>query len=252
VTAHPFAEEQKFSHRVFVNLARDLARRDVATLRFDLSGSGDSYGEERDATVSQWVEEIRAGLELMKTRFPQAKPVLMGLRLGATLALSAAGSPAPSRAGPQGGRTTPPPALVLWEPILDGKKYVDEILRRRMIREMMTTGKKATGKSEARAQLESDGFLDLDATAVGKRMIEEMSALDAKQLAARFKGKALLVQIAFNAKVSKALEDLAAAMTSAGAQAQAVGIREQVIWDRVELVEATELIRVTADWVAAL
>ena len=81
-------------------------------------------------------------------RFGAGSFVLMGLRLGATLAL-ATQADLPVVKG-----------LVLWEPVINGRKYVDEILRRRMIREMMTTGRKATGRDTARTQLDADGFLD--------------------------------------------------------------------------------------------
>ena len=112
----------------------------------------------------------------------------------------------------------------------------------------MTTGKKATGREQVLAQLETDGFLDLDGIAVGRQLIEDVATLDANTLAEGFTGKALCVQIAFNAKVSSTLEALAQKL----ANAEAIGIREQVIWDRVELVEATELIGTTVDWIVNL
>ncbi|HUV39737.1 MAG TPA: alpha/beta hydrolase [Planctomycetota bacterium] len=250
LVVHPFAEEKKFSHRVLVRLSRELARRDVASLRFDLSGCGDSFGDSRDATLAHWRDEIDAAREQLAARFPDVPQVLMGLRLGATLALAAAAqtSPPPS---PRLQRASPP-ALVLWEPVISGRKYVDEILRRRMIKEMMTTGKKATGREQVLAQLETDGYLDLDGIAVGRSLIEEVATLDAGTFAATFTGKALCVQIAFNAKVSAALDALAETLRAAGARAETVGIREQVIWDRVELVEGEELIRTSADWIASL
>ena len=239
VIVHPFAEEKKFSHRVLVNLARELARRNVATLRFDLSGCGDSFGDSGDATLADWREDIASARGEIAKRFPDSPTVMMGLRLGASLALAHAAD------------LSPTPTLVLWEPVISGKKYVDQILRRRMIKEMMTTGKKATGRKQVLEQLEADGFLDLDGIAVGRQLIEDVSALDAEALAGDFNGKALCVQIAFNAKVSSSLEALAERMTAAGADVETVGIREQVIWDRVELVEAAELISTTADWIQA-
>ncbi len=239
LVVHPFAEEKKFSHRVLVELARALASKDIATLRFDLSGEGDSSGESEDATLDAWLEDIAAARAELAKRFPAAALTLLGLRLGATLALASVAQ-------------SPTAAVVLWEPILSGAKYVDEILRRRMIKEMMTTGKKATGRDAVLAQIQADGFLDLDGLAIGKKLIEGISSLDAKALAGRFAGRALLVQIAFNAKVSPALEELAATLRAAGAKAEAVGVKEQVIWDRVERVEAKELITATVDWIYSL
>jgi exosortase A-associated hydrolase 2 len=238
LVVHPFAEEKKFSYRVLVGLARELARRGVATLRFDLSGCGDSPGESSDATLADWQHEVRAASEHLGSEFHDSPQVLVGLRLGATLALSVVGS------------ISPMPRLVLWEPILSGRTYVDAVLRRRMIKEMMTTGRKATGREQVLAQLGTDGFLDLDGIAVSRRMIEDISSLDAQVCAEGFSANALLVQIAFNAKVSSELESLAETMRAAGADVTALGIREQAFWDRVEGVEAKELIDLTCDWIA--
>ena len=248
LVVHPFAEEKKFSHRVLVELARALAAKDIATLRFDLSGEGDSSGDSESATLGAWLADIASARAELAKRFPDVPLAILGLRLGATLALASAVAEmgtVPQQRGQS-------PFLVLWEPILSGAKYIDEILRRRMIKEMMTTGKKATGRDAVLAQIEADGFLDLDGLAIGKTLLSDISALDAKTLAARFSGRALLVQIAFNARVSPALEELASTMRAAGAKAEAVGVKEQVIWDRVELVEAKELIATTVDWIANL
>jgi exosortase A-associated hydrolase 2 len=234
----PFAEEEKFSHRVFVNCAREFARRDVATLRFDLSGCGDSSGDSGDSTLALWRRDILAARALLVERFPRVPLVLMGLRLGATLALDAAAEP-PS-----------PAALVLWEPVTSGGKYIDEILRRRMIKEMMTTGRKATGRDASLRELAASGVLDLDGLAVSRALIEEISALDAATLAPRFSGRVLCVQISYNARVSSALESLAQTFAAAHADVRTLGVREQTIWDRVELVEARELIDTTASWLA--
>ena len=239
VIVHPFAEEKKFAHRVLVNLARALAQRNIAVLRFDLSGCGDSFGNSRERTLEDWLYDIDSACNQLDTFHQPAPIVLVGLRLGATLALAA-------HAANPWGKT-----LVLWEPVLSGRKYIDEILRRRMIKEMMTTGRKATGRADVLRQLEADGFLDLDGLAVGRKLIEDISALDATALAEGFRGRALCVQIAFNAKVSSALERFSATLAEGGAEVETIGIREQVIWDRVELVEAAELIATTADWIAA-
>jgi hypothetical protein len=80
-------------------------------------------------------------------------------------------------------------------------------------------------------------------------LLEQMAALDANSAAGRVTGKALCVQIAFNAKVTAALGGLADAMAAAGAQVTTVGISEQTIWDRVGNIEAAELIDRTVEWI---
>ena len=82
-------------------------------------------------------------------------------------------------------------------------------------------------------------------------MIEEISALEAEPCVGGFSGDALLVQIAFNAKVSSGLESLAEKLRDAGSSVETLGIREQAFWDRVEGVEAKGLIEKTAEWVVS-
>lgn len=73
------------SHRQFVHLARHLAARGVACMRFDYRGMGDSTGAMR--TFEEVSEDIRAALDAFLARSPGMDRVLLwGLCDGASAA----------------------------------------------------------------------------------------------------------------------------------------------------------------------
>ncbi len=116
VFCHPFGEEKLWTHRVFVTFARALARRGHPVLRFDHRGNGDSSGAFADSSISTALEDIAVAVETIRSRTPAPAVGLLGLRLGATLAAAA-------------GRRARRSCLVLWSPIVEGARYVQDLLR---------------------------------------------------------------------------------------------------------------------------
>lgn len=114
----PFAEEKLWTHLVYVNFARELARRGHPVLRFDYRGTGDSAGDFEDATPQACVADTLCAIGALRERAgPLAGVGLLGLRFGATVAAMAAE------------RCDDVRRLVLWSPVLRGGAYVQELLR---------------------------------------------------------------------------------------------------------------------------
>ena len=90
-------------------LARKLEGAGYAAMRFDYAGTGDSSGEIADFGVDAWVEDIEAAAEVLRQESGVTRIVLVGLRLGATLAALCA----------QRGRLRAA-HVVLWDPVVDG------------------------------------------------------------------------------------------------------------------------------------
>ncbi|AVQ80388.1 MULTISPECIES: alpha/beta fold hydrolase [unclassified Variovorax] len=108
----PYGAEGLRTHRFFKVLAERLARAGIATLRFDFYGTGDSPGDERQGEFEGWRRDLCSAHEELRRRAPGARIVWVGARLGATLAVLAA----------RNGRCDPV-RLVLWEPVIDGRRY---------------------------------------------------------------------------------------------------------------------------------
>ncbi|MDB5731133.1 MAG: hypothetical protein JWQ03_1028 [Variovorax sp.] len=109
----PFGQESLRSHRFFKVLAERLSRSGVSTLRFDYHGSGDSPGHEHEGELDGWRRDLCVAHEELRRRVGTDRVMWIGVRLGATLAALAA----------RGGRCDPA-RLVLWEPIVDGARYL--------------------------------------------------------------------------------------------------------------------------------
>ena len=112
---YPFGQEYLRSHRALRELSRQLSQRGHHTLRFDYFGCGDSSGSAEDCTVDQWLQDIEAAVTELRESAGSDRVVLLGLRLGGALAALAAS---------RGLRLD---RLVLWDPIVSGRAYLDEL-----------------------------------------------------------------------------------------------------------------------------
>jgi pimeloyl-ACP methyl ester carboxylesterase len=114
VICYPWGPEYIFAHRALRHLSRQLAARGFNVLRFDYYGSGDSAGDESEARLSGWREDIVAAIEELKDISDAKAVALIGLRLGASLAAQIAASCRKDVA-----------ALVLWDPAISGPEHLE-------------------------------------------------------------------------------------------------------------------------------
>jgi hypothetical protein len=78
-------------HRILVEAARHLNALGLATLRFDLSGRGESEGEPLATDLDRMVDDASAALAALGTRLGQALPLgMLGMCSGGNVALGAA------------------------------------------------------------------------------------------------------------------------------------------------------------------
>ncbi len=130
VLCHALAEEKLWSHRVYVNLARDLAALGMAVLRFDYRGEGDSDSEFEDSGMASRVEDARQAGRILLERQPGLPGVVfLGHRLGAAVAAAAAAGPG-----------VPAVGLVAWDPIPSGRAYLMQLLRTALASELARRG----------------------------------------------------------------------------------------------------------------
>ena len=113
VLCNAFGQEAIRAQRTMWVLAERLARAGHAVLRFDYHGTGDSPGDDLDADLDGWAEDVRQADRELRARCGGGKTVWIGMRLGGAVVLKAA-----QRAPETLAR------LVLWDPVLDGRRYL--------------------------------------------------------------------------------------------------------------------------------
>jgi alpha-beta hydrolase superfamily lysophospholipase len=113
---NPFAQEALRAQRMFRMLAERLARNGFHVLRFDYFGTGDSDGDCEDGQFDAWTQDILAAAHEASERSRTTRSAWVGLGLGASLA---------ARASLRW--TRPLSTLVLWEPLLDGHRYLEQM-----------------------------------------------------------------------------------------------------------------------------
>jgi pimeloyl-ACP methyl ester carboxylesterase len=112
---HPAPQEYMRSYRAVKNLAEGLSRSGLHVLRFDWSGTGDSAGDLRDARLATWQQDLAAAAEELLDLSGARKLAIVGLRLGASVALRACTQLHPLVGEP----------LVLWDPVLRGTSWLE-------------------------------------------------------------------------------------------------------------------------------
>ncbi|WP_101760230.1 alpha/beta fold hydrolase [Oceanicoccus sp. KOV_DT_Chl] len=116
VLVFPFGQEYMRSHKSFSFLADRLAEQGYHLLRFDCRGQGDSFGDMSGVTARDWQADICLAIQEVLDISRVSKVTLLGLRLGALLLATLTEMPA------QVSR------LVLWDPVVAGEDYLQEIL----------------------------------------------------------------------------------------------------------------------------
>jgi uncharacterized protein len=115
VLCYPIGQEYTYSHRAYVNLANRLSQAGINVGRFDYYGTGDSAGEEDDQTVEDWLGDISTTIAEARRVTRRRHVALVGLRFGAALATLAAVTRGDIA------------ALVLWDPVVDGRGYLEQL-----------------------------------------------------------------------------------------------------------------------------
>jgi alpha/beta superfamily hydrolase len=110
----PFLHEHTYSYRLFSMLARNLAMRDIAVLRFDYHGTGDSAGEDYDFLPTGACADARVAFQHLLATFGSAPIFIMGVRASSIVAIETAA-------------TVDAAGLFLWQPIAAWTDYLAEI-----------------------------------------------------------------------------------------------------------------------------
>ncbi|HWZ46034.1 MAG TPA: alpha/beta hydrolase [Candidatus Saccharimonadales bacterium] len=124
IVCQPLGHEYINCHRALRQLAVRLSEAGFPVLRFDYFGCGDSSGDCKEGSVTQWLKDISTAIAEARRRTGLEQVCLVGLRLGASLAALAAIE------------RRDVDSLVLWDTIVSGQGYREDLfsLHKEMLR----------------------------------------------------------------------------------------------------------------------
>lgn len=236
VFCSPFAEEKLWAHRVFVNFARELSSRGHTVLRFDYMGNGDSDGDFEETTAETYVSDIKAAADFTLSSAGEKDGLcLLGLGLGATFAALAA-EELPGTSG-----------LVLWNPVVNGAAYMQEMLKINLTTQMSVYKEIRRTRAELARLMSEGATVNVDGYEMSNALYEQVSAISLAGEKKRFSGRALVVEIHRKEKEpGKELAQLASAYEGAALST----VIEEPFWKEIKAysAKAENLFRVTLDW----
>jgi uncharacterized protein len=116
---NPFGQEAIRVHRLLRVLAERLARAGFHVMRFDYLGTGDSDGADDEGDFRNWTDDVLCANNEAQRLSGNSRCSWFGLRLGASLAMSAWAACEQT--------SGPPEQLVLWDPVVNGSDYLSEL-----------------------------------------------------------------------------------------------------------------------------
>lgn len=160
----PFGEEMNRCRDLVANQARMCAQMGYAVLVVDLYGTGDSGGELADADWTIWRTDVAAAANWLGAQ--AGVPVtLWGLRLGALLAANLANDePAKYH------------NLLLWQPVLDGKTFLTQILRLR-VAFLMDRNLPPETTEQMRTTLQAGGSVEISGYRVASKLAMDLDKI---------------------------------------------------------------------------
>lgn len=236
VFCHPCFEEKLWAHRVYVGMARELARRGFPVLRFDYMGHGDSEGDFEQATVATRLSDIACAVQALRNEAGVADVGLLGLRFGGSLAaLSADTLPGITR-------------LVLWDPMVDGAAYMQEVLLSNLATQSAVHQKILNTREELVTQMQAGQTVNIEGYGLTHAFYAETSAIRLERPHS-YSGPCLVVQIGrANQKPKRNFEALSAGYPAG----DLVLCTEEPFWKEIKVYcpRAENLYQVTLDWLS--
>jgi exosortase A-associated hydrolase 2 len=226
--------------RMFADAGRALASRGRLVVMPDLSGTGDSGGEFRDASWQVWVDDLeRVFVDLSDKGL--APTEIVAARLGCALAVDWAR---------EASRTIE--RAVFWQPVLDGQRYLKQFLRLRLAAAMAGGLAKETVDSLMQ-QLDRGGVVEVAGYEISSTLARELIGVRITgSIPPRFRQVAWIdVSTAVEGAVGPMTESTARAWREAGLRVSIESCQGEPFWAATETVMVPALIDRTIDLLAS-
>jgi exosortase A-associated hydrolase 2 len=235
----PIGEEMNKCRRMLALAARACQAAGITALMIDLHGTGDSAGDFRDGSVSQWRDDLDTSMIHLQRGGARTLHFL-AVRSGALLVDVA-------RLPDSIGR------LALWQPVLSGRQVVSQWFRLSAAGNLVA-GADRGGEQRSRELLAAQGFVEIAGYDLSQQLIRELEILELRSVltpswsrAAWFEVVAEDAAAAPSPAASRALD----AARAGGLEVDARALAGEPFWATPEISVVPELVRATSDFLAA-
>jgi len=177
---HGFAGNRTEPSFIFVRLSRLLMANNIASVRFDFLGSGESDGDFEEMTFSSEIEDAFAILDYFSGRpeIDRQRIFLLGLSMGGSIAGYVAGSKnskvSKVSKGNKGSKGPAIKGLILWAAAGEMKELARE-------------------RSSADKSLPPENPLDRKGLKIGLNFINDIEKLEIMKVTSRYRGPVLIL-----------------------------------------------------------
>jgi exosortase A-associated hydrolase 2 len=230
----PALDEMNRSRRMAALQARAFTRLGGVVALLDPFGTGDSAGEHAEATWERWRADVALAWAWLGAQ-TQTPRVVWGLRLGALLAAELVAEHAIS-----------PELLLLWQPVLSGRTFFNQLLRVAVAQQMTGATSERVDAESLRARLDAGTSIEVAGYELHPQLVLPASAVDASRLAAPSCPVLWFETAPGDAPtVAPASASAARAWTERGTQVDIAAVKGPSFWMTQEIEEAPALIEAT-------
>jgi len=209
IYCHPLFDERKCGHRFSYELSKTFEKNHLKLERFDYRGTGESDGRFCDVTM----DSLRGDL---RTIIDGDRVCLIGTRFGAAVAFDFC-----CRNESDVG------ALILIEPVVNGRSYVQYLFRKQHLKDMMTgNGGEPAGKNN---------FCNLEGYKTNGKFIEQIKGIQSVETAGKIKSPAVvhIAGISVSSRINSKYNLLAERLKKNGVPASVEAFNLPVFWERI-------------------
>lgn len=236
VFCHPLLEEKLWAHRVFVNFARELAARGYPVMRFDYRGHGDSGGNFEKTDINSRISDIRKSIEEFREKQPDIAHIgLIGLRFGATLASIVTEDENCIN------------SLILWDPIISGESYMQELLRVNLTTQTAVYKEIRYNREKLVEQLHQGKTVNIDGYEINQKFYNQAIKINLLGIDKKYNNECLIVQISRKPeRINRDYEKL----RNIYQKAELKSVNEFAFWKEIKkfYYKADDLFKTTLEW----
>lgn len=232
----PFAEEMNKCRRMMTLAAEAYCETGQSAMVVDLYGTGDSEGDFRDASVSQWCADISSATSWLVDQGFREIDVL-GIRAGALV------FPLEALVG-----ELRPRHLALWQPTLKGKQAIGQFLR--LLAAENIVGKTDGAAVDPRKILADNGYVEVAGYDLSRRLVEEFEALSLPDLLTGGWSAIRWFDVVSESQtgVSPAAARTVSAAAEKGINIDGIAVHGEPFWGTPEIAVVADLIKATSDF----